>query len=489
MKNIGHFSGSTLSVNPISSAITPLYQAIPVLQTLSETHEIYLVGGAVRDMLLGICPPDYDIVTTAEPQVLVHAISQDTGTSFFKLGKNRQMVYRGKIGAYTLDIASMAGDSILSDLRLRDFAINAMAVHLGNRLLLDPLSGQVDLAERKIRMVSEQAFINDPLRLLRAYRFAATLNFEIGESTKAAIQIHGRRISGPAGERTREELLRLLNTPCAARSLKNIKETGLLFHIFPELKDTSGCTQNEHHAFDVLDHTLWACHHLDTILHEDRAENKVFQAAVVDRKRPLLKLAMLLHDIGKPATRTEDGNGSVHFFGHESIGAQMAAEVALRLKLSRTDSDYLLELIRNHLRPLLLYQAHQTRSLTHKGIIRLFQAMKEHTPDLLAMVLSDIRAKTDAAEDTNPFFTEFVENLLKQFLEDYLPRQKQRPLLTGRDLIDHFGLQPSTEFKTVLEAVEEARLSHDLSSREQAFAWVQEWLTTKEKALSNPKKD
>lgn len=476
-------------MNPLSSAITPLYQAIPVLQTLSETHDIFLVGGAVRDMLLGICPPDYDIVTSTDPQMLVDAIFQDSGASFFKLGKNRQMVYRGKIGAYTLDIAPMAGGSIDSDLNLRDFTINAMAVYLHNRLLLDPLNGQVDLADRKIRMVSEQAFINDPIRLLRAYRFAATLNFAIEENTKTAIQIHGRRISGPAGERIREELLRLLHTPCAAFFLKNMKETGLLFHIFPEISDTSGCTQNEHHAFDVLDHTLWACHHLDTILHDEGAEKTVFQAAVADRKRPILKLAMLLHDIGKPATRTEDDNGSVHFYGHESIGAQMAADVSLRLKLSKTDSDYLLELIRNHLRPLFLYQAHQTRSLTQKGIIRLFRAMKENTPDLLAMVLSDIRAKTDAPEDADPFFTEFVENLLKHFLEDYLPHQNQKPLLTGRDLIDHFGLNPSAEFKAILEAVEEARLSHDLSSREEAFAWVQEWLTTNEKAYLNSKKD
>ena len=478
-----------IGATDLSADISAFYHAIPVLSTYSEVHDIYLVGGAVRDMLLSNSPLDYDIVVSGDPQVFVDAVSQDMGVSFFKLGKNRQVVYRGKIGSYTLDIVPMAGGSIASDLYLRDFTINAMAVHLGHQVPIDPLNGQADLAERTIRMVSEQAFVNDPLRLIRAYRLAATLNFEIETETKTAIQTHSRLISKPAGERIREELFRLLNTPCASGILRKMKDSGLLFEIFPEIRNTSGCTQNEHHTFDVLEHTLWACHHLEAILNGDGADAVMFQAAIAAPKWPVLKLAMLLHDIGKPSTRTMDDSGSVHFYGHEKAGAQMASDIALRLKLSNSDSEYLRELIRNHLRPLFLYQAHQTRTLTRKGIVRLFRAMKDDMPDLLAMVLADIRAKTDKSDDADPAFCDFVVNLLKLYGEDYLPRQKQAPLITGQDLMIHFGLQPSAEFKIILEAVEEGRLSHELSDREMALAWVQEWLAVHEKGAMNSEKD
>ncbi len=249
-----------------SSAIPALFQAIPALAAVSRTPETYLVGGAVRDLLMGSTPLDYDIVVPANPQALADAISRDTGAFFFKLGKDRQAVLRGQLKDHTLDLVQMAGGSIESDLQLRDFTVNAMAVHLGSRSLLDPMNGQQDLASRTIRMVSEQAFLSDPLRLLRAYRFAATLNFEIEKITESAIKTHSRLIRRPAGERIREELIRLLAAPGAAGYLRKMKESGLLFDLFPELMDERACTQNHHHCFDVLDHTLSACRHLDFFL-------------------------------------------------------------------------------------------------------------------------------------------------------------------------------------------------------------------------------
>jgi len=470
-----------------SSAIPSLFQAIPALAAVSRTPETYLVGGAVRDLLMGITPLDYDIVVPENPQALADAISRDTGAFFFKIGKDRQTVLRGQLKDHSLDLVQMAGGSIESDLRLRDFTVNAMAVHLGSRSLLDPMNGQQDLASRTIRMVSEQAFISDPLRLLRAYRFAATLNFEIEKITESAIKTHSRLIRRPAGERIREELIRLLAAPGAAGYLRKMKNSGLLFDLFPELMDERACTQNHHHCFDVLDHTLSACRHLDFFLNTKENETAPALRKAIDgidgRRKPILKLAMLLHDIGKPRTRSMDAAGTVHFFGHEKIGAGMADAITGRLKFSNPDAQYLRDLIENHLRPVLLYQAHQRRSLTRKGIVRLFRSLNDRTPSLLLMALADACAKTEKACDMDPSFSGFITDLINTYFQDYLPRKNKAPLITGQDLITRFGLQPSPMFKTILTAVEEARLSQTLASRQDAIALVHAWLASNEKKI------
>lgn len=463
-----------------SSAISALFQAVPALAVVSRTREAWLVGGAIRDMLMGSTPLDYDIVVRQDPEILAGDISRDTGASFFKMGKNRQVVFRGRLKEHTIDIVPMAGESIESDLRLRDFTINAMAVHLGSRAFLDPAGGRHDLASRTLRMVSDKAFPRDPLRMLRAYRFAATLNLGIENETESAIKAHSRLIHRPAGERIREELIRLLAAPGATGHLWKMKDSGLLFALFPELIDEKGCMQNRHHCFDVLDHTLFACRHLESLINDPGAQtDPALQPAIDgidDRLKPVLKLAMLLHDIGKPRTRSMDAGGAVHFFGHEKIGAGLAEAISGRLKFSNLDADYLCGLIQNHLRPVLLYRAHLTQSLTRKGIVRFFRSLNARTPEILIMAIADARAKTQQVCDSDPSFSAFIADLLKAYFQDYLPETNKAPLITGRDLIALFGLHPSPAFKTILEAVEEARLSQRLSGREDALALVRTWL-------------
>lgn len=467
----------------LSSAIPELFQAIPELAAFFRTREAWLVGGAVRDLLMGLSPLDYDIVVRQDPEIIAGDISRDTGASFFKMGKNRQVVFRGRLKGHTIDIVPMAGDSIESDLRLRDFTINAMAVHLDSRAFLDPAGGRHDLASRTLRMVSDKAFSNDPLRMLRAYRFAAALNLGIENETESAIKAHSRLIHRPAGERIREELIRLLAAPCATGHLWKMKDSGLLFALFPELIDEKGCMQNQHHCLDVLDHTLFACRHLESLLNDPGAETDPAFALTIDgiddRLKPVLKLAMLLHDIGKPRTRSIDAGGAVHFFGHEKIGAGLAEAISGRLKFSKQDADYLIGLIQNHLRPVLLYRAHLNQTLTRKGIVRLFRSLNARTPEILIMAIADARAKKQVC-DADPSFFAFIADLLKTYFQDYLPETSKAPLITGRDLIALFGLRPSPAFKTILETVEEARLSQRLAGREDALALVRTWLQKKD---------
>ncbi len=430
-------------------------------------------------MLMGRIPLDYDIVVPEDPKALVKSIVAPGG-SFFKIGKNRQAVLRGQFKDHTIDLVQMEGGSIESDLRLRDFTINAMAIRLDNRSFLDPVQGQKDLANKTIRMVSEQSFLRDPLRLLRTYRFAAALDFGIETRTESAIKTHGHLIGRPAGERIREELIKLLSAPCAGEFLQKMSDSGLLFHLFPELSTELACTQNLHHRFNVLDHTLKACRHLESFLNGKEIETNAFlQIAIsgIDGSlKPLMKLAMLLHDIGKPLTRSVDPAGAIHFLGHEKKGAELAEEILTRLKFSGKDTEYLCLLIQNHLRPVLLYQAHQNQTLTRKGILRLFRSLDIHVPDLLVHALADAFAKTENARNMDPSFSGFIEDLLKSYFQDFVPRKKEKRLITGQDLITLFGLKPSPAFKTILEVVEEARLLQTFSSREEALALVKTWL-------------
>jgi len=470
----------------IAPAIFPLCNALPGLDSVFRTREAYLVGGAVRDILMGRVPLDYDIVVPEDMDSLAGHIA-GSGASFFKLGKNRQAVLRAHFKDHTVDLVRMEGDSIESDLGLRDFTINAMAIRLDNLSFIDPMQGQTDLANQTIRMVSEQAFVRDPLRLLRTYRFAATLDFEIETRTESAIATHGHLIGLPAGERIREEIVRLLGAPCAVKHLQKMSDSGLLFHVFPELRDAQSCTQNRHHRFNVLDHTLKACRHLESLLNGKEIEASAsFQKAVNgmdDHLKPLMKLTVLLHDIGKPRTRSVDAAGAVHFWGHEKKSAELAREVLHRMKFSNKDTEVSCLLIQNHLRPVLLYLAHQNQTLTRKGIVRLFRLLDAHTPDLFIHALADARAKAEKIGDMDPSFTGFIEDLLNDYFRNFTPRKKEAPLITGQDLIFLFGLKPSPLFKTILELVEEARLFQTLGSRDEALALVKSWLLSQGKGF------
>lgn len=468
-----------------SSAVSTLFELIPELYDFSRHQDIYLVGGAVRDILLGRTPTDYDLVVSVDPEIIARRISSASDFHFFKMGKNRQTVFRGKHKNLTLDFVRMAGDSIEADLLVRDFTINAMAFHLGRRSFLDPLKGRADLEKGILRMVSDEIFMDDPLRLLRTYRFAAALNFDIEHRTETSVRTHRHLMNRPSGERIREELLLLMRTPSAAGYLRKMSDSGLLFDLFPEMIDEAGCMQNHHHAFNVLEHTLSACNHMDLYLNGMGMNMLLpFELAVHsihDSLKPFLKLAMLLHDSGKPLTRTVHKDGSVHFLGHEKIGAQMADGISSRLKFSNYESGYLRLMILHHLRPSLLFQSHQNQSLTRKGMIRLFRSVNQHTPDLLLMALADFCAKTEHPADMDRSFFSFIAELLEIYFDDYVLRKNEERLISGHDLITVFGLTPSPVFKIILEAAEEAWLSQTISTRQEALTWIHSWLNAHEK--------
>jgi poly(A) polymerase len=436
---------------------------------------VYLVGGSLRDTLLGRTPLDYDIVVKENPLAFAEEITKHRTGRLVFMGKPGQQLIRVVFKNRLWDITVMKGNSIEEDLSHRDFTINALAYETATGELIDISGGLDDLKKRRIRMVSASIFKEDPLRLLRAYRLAASFGFKLDPATDSCIQKDAHLIYQTAGERIRDELFKILSIPDSFTFISQMKESGLLFELLPEIGVLKGCCRNQHHAYDALEHTLKSFCALEALLKNvgsyfpDYTDplNHCFD----HRKKPLLKCAILLHDIGKPLCETQDNSGNIHFFGHEKTGSILADNIGKRLRFSNDEIETIVFMVRNHLRPLSLFLARQNQTLTHRGIARFFMTCEKNAPDILLHAVADFQAKKEAFENGGiKTFIRFINELLQLYFSRYLPVRSAKPLITGRDLIEMLHLTPSPLFKTILSRVAEARLAGDVGNRDEALA-------------------
>ncbi len=440
------------------------------------------MGGCVRDLLAGETPADYDLAVSGQPAAFARQVADRHGGRPVAIGPERHRIFRVVAGKRVFDISPLAGDSIEADLKSRDFTINAMAFDLAGQALIDPEYGRTDLKNRVIRMVSPDAFISDPLRQLRAFRLAVQFRFRIAAQTLLALKANVGLIKACAGERIRAELLKMLSFSGSTDALAQMTDCGLLLNIIPELSPLADCRQNVHHSFDVWTHTLAAGRHLEALIDPVNLKKKGARlcraaAQLKDRNRTgLLKLALLLHDLGKPATRSTDTQGQVHFYGHGRRGVKIAAEICRRLKCSRRETDYLKGVIKNHLRPLFLFRLHAENRLSDRAVTRFFIQCGEMTPDILLHAVADFAGKRHTPGTDFSNFTSFIETLLARYFDTHTRRVARPGLLTGDDLMTAFGLHPSPLFKKLLTRVETARLAGEISKKHQALDLVRRLL-------------
>lgn len=447
-----------------------------------QTKGSYIIGGSIRDLLLGRIPTDYDIAVTENPEKYAKKIAANTTGHLVEMGKPGQTIIRVVSGGNIFDITSLNGKSIEDDLKKRDFTINAMAYALSSGEIIDCLGGLRDLADKKIRMVSKNVFRKDPIRLIRAYRIGACLDFEIESQTVSLIRENADLIQNSAGERIRVELFKMLGTSKSYYYLSQMADAGLLMALFPDLGRLIGCLQNRHHHYDVFEHTMKAYYHLETILNDPGkllpdTSSQIRQCIDEDRTA-LLKCAILLHDIGKPLVKTLDKRGESHFYGHAQKSADMAQKIGKSLKFANREKRFIDFIIRNHIKPLFLFAAHEKNKLAWKGLTRFFIKCGNNTPLLLLHTLADIKAKQKQLNQRNKTFISFVKELIYDYFYSYKPRSKKPPLITGYDLIHTFGLTPSPEFKTILNLVEEAKLTNKVNSRSEALALVEGFISS-----------
>lgn len=463
---------------------------------------LWPVGGAVRDALLGRPIHDWDFAVERDALGLARAVADALRGDFYPLDAERdtgRVILRTESGArLELDFAVLRGDTLEADLAARDFTINALAVDEDN-VLVDPTGGLADLEARRIRAANERAFRDDPLRLLRAVRIEAELGFEIEPQTAAWILRDAPLLAQPSAERLRDEFVRLLALPGAAASVRRLDEFGLLVHVIPELETLKGVEQSPPHALDVWQHTLETVDTLEGILATvcsndfcsgdfsrpirgdlarvlgqfagDLCTHLAVEVSGGRDRALLLKLAMLLHDVGKPQARSQDEDGRIHFYNHELVGAQIAASLMRRLRFSQDEIERVRVLVGQHLRPAFLAQG---GPLTRRAVYRYFRATGCAGVDVVLLALADCMAiwgpRLEGAHWTRRL--EVAETLLTHWFEHHEETVAPPPLLTGGDVMAALGLEPGPQVGRLLETLREAQAAGEVRTREEALALV-----------------
>jgi poly(A) polymerase len=399
---------------------------------------------------------------------------------------------------WELDFSTLQG-SIEQDLSRRDFTIDAMAIELENFIhqpqspvLIDPFQGLANLRQGIIRAITETAFPSDPIRLLRAVRLAAELDFKIESQTESLIQRYSHHIPDVAGERVREELLRLLAMSQSGQLLAYLDHLGLLTAIFPELVSTKGVVQPREHFWDVFHHTIQTVAAVDFLLRAgdwEYAAEEVLSAvpwsaelkqhfdqgvSYGSTRKSLLKLAGLLHDLAKPQTKTIEESGRMRFLGHANEGAIIASKILERLRFSAKEIKLVEVMVRYHLRPT---QMSHEELPSRRAIYRYFRDTGEAGIDILFLSLADHLASRGQHLDLVQWreHAELVDYVLARHIEEVSLTVPPK-LIDGHDLIKRFGLSPGPKIGEILEVVREAQAAGELTTREEALAYIERLL-------------
>jgi tRNA nucleotidyltransferase/poly(A) polymerase len=439
-------------------------------------EQAWLVGGAVRDQLLGRKTDDVDIAVAGDPRPLASRIARATGGAMFRLsGEFGAWRVVGPEHAWHADLVALRDDDIEVDLALRDFTINAMAEPLGGGELLDPHGGREDLARRLVRMVSERSLADDPLRSLRAVRLAVELGLEIEPATGRAAAEHASAIERVAQERVFGELKRIVGADAVRRGLDLMLEYGLTAVVLPELTALRGVEQSEYHHLDVYHHTLAV---LDAValLQRDPASAGLEPSVAELLAEPLsdeltrgtaMRFAALLHDAAKPLTRGVRPDGRVTFIGHDAEGAALTREVLGRLRSSQRLRDYVAALVAHHLD--LGFLVH-SRPLDRRDTYRYLQATQPYSADVTIFTVADRHATRGRNADAA--IAAHVELAREMLGADAI----EPPLVRGDELMVELGIRPGPQLGRVLAQLAEDQYAGGISTRESALARASELL-------------
>lgn len=450
--------------------------------TTLKLPALYLVGGCVRDLALKNEPKDLDIVCHGAKE-LAYSLAGEKNAAVVSMGKKPwepcyRVIDRDDCNNF-LDIAEMRGKTIQDDLSQRDFTINAIAVEIRKSgalgATIDPLKGMDDIKRKIIRLVNNKAISADPLRILRAFRFAAALNFVVEQTTLDELQARAELLTRVSVERIMSELLLILKTPCSSSFFRQMDRMGILEVILPEIMPMKGCTQNGFHHRDVWEHsllTLENCEHIinnPTDFFETHATEVTGNLSEGNRL-PILKLAALFHDIGKPLTRSlNPDTGRIIFYRHDAEGAILADMLSGRLKMSNTDKEFLSLLVAEHLHVLSL----ANKTVRPTTIMKWFRKMRDDSIPEIILSMADIKASSgiDSSEEFRDYYLNWTMSMVVKYYKGIKFKLERQGLITGKDLIA-LGMKPGPKMGKLLNAIRNAQDSGEINSREEAIAMV-----------------
>ncbi len=431
-----------------------------------DVDRLWLVGGSIRDAILNREILDFDFAVDGNVKKIAKNFASSAKTSYIVLHSEFdecRVVYKKK---YVFDFATFRGENIEQDLIRRDFTINSLALRLkdikdGNFNLIDPKSGLDDLSSGMIRVVDGNSFKDDPLRILRAFRFSSQLDFKIDKSTLTLASQNAESLSKVSKERIMYELFLILENKQSWRYIEEMAELGIFFTIF---KDAERLKQT-YPELDLWEHSLSTLKELEGLLLND-AFMKKFGLDVGEyldgKKIQTLKLGALFHDIAKPWTLSEDEEGTLHFYGHDLLGVKMVRSIFKDMKLSNREIDAIALLVRHHMRPHLLARE---EDLSTRAMRRFLRDIEGEAVGSLLIAYADVVATNNG--DVDP-----LEKLLEKFVKFKREEEKRKEfkrLIDGNDLIENLHLIPGTIFKTILSTVEEEQLEGKIHTKQQAL--------------------
>lgn len=468
---------STNALNHVQRrAVSELLRVSPVADDLARRFleagfTLALVGGSVRDALLGRLGNDLDFTTDARPEDVLKIVRPwadavwEVGIAFGTVGCKKDSfdievtTYRSEAYDRTSRKPEVSyGDSIEQDLVRRDFTVNAMAVLLPQKEFVDPHDGLEDLAARVLRTpgTPEESFSDDPLRMMRAARFAAQLDFEVDPEVFAAMKAMSDRIEIVSAERVRDELNKLILAPHPREGLRLLVESGLAGHVLPELPALRLESDEHHRHKDVYEHSL-------TVLE---------QAIDLEENGPdlVLRLATLLHDIGKPRTRRFEQDGRVSFHHHEVVGAKMTKKRMTALKYSNDLVKDVSRLVELHLR----FHGYGTGEWTDSAVRRYVRDAGPQLERLHKLTRSDCTTRNKRKASALSRAYDGLEERIAR-LQEQEELEAIRPDLDGNDIMQILGIRPGPEVGKAYQQMLEIRLEHGPMEREAAVAALKEW--------------
>jgi putative nucleotidyltransferase with HDIG domain len=444
----------------------------------------WLVGGAVRDRLLGRPTTDYDVAVAGDPKRLARGLAHFADAHVFRLSEGFggwRVVARDR--SWQLDVLPLAGASIEEDLGRRDLTVNAIAMPIGGAdgAYVDPFGGVADLRARRLRTVAPDAFVRDPLRVMRVARLACELGFSVESDTASAARAAAHGLRSVAPERVFAELRRIVIADRALDGLALMAELGATGVVLPELSELRGVEQSHFHHLDVYEHTgavlaetIALVRDPERCFGEARAEALagVFAEPLANEltRGQALRFGALLHDIAKPRTRATTAEGRITFVGHDAVGAEVAGAVLVRLRASQRLVEFVADLARHHLR--LGFLVHRM-PLDRRTIYHYLRACEPVGVDVTVLSVADrLATRGRGAEAAIARHLEVARIMVDEALA--WRASPPRPLVRGDELARAVGLRPGPEVGRLLADLEEAMFAGEIASPAQAIEWARE---------------